>query len=433
MHKAIPDPAVRGLMVAQMMQTMKSSIVVTDTSGFIEYVNQFFIELTGYTSKDVVGHNVSMLSSGKTSPEVFRDLWDTITQGNEWRGEMCNKKKNGEYFWENVIVTVLRTNGVISHYIAIKHDNTEQKNANLLNQKNLMLLERTGRLARVGGWELDVKSGEQVWSDQIYHMLGLPEKPPLGKDLNFFTPESRAIFKDAVRLCIKKGTPYELELEVIDPAGKHYWVQTIGEAHWENGAVVTISGAVQDITDRKIVEKKLRKSERKFRNLSIMDDLTGLNNQRYFQDQLQVEIARANRYLQPLSIIVFDLDRFKSINDTYGHVEGNVVLARFGKLLRESLRDADTSYRYGGEEFVVMLPMTGAKEAAGVAEKIRNKFRVEKFVVGSWKFSATVSAGVAEYVPLEKADDFIKRADGFMYQAKDKGRDRVVFERDPSS
>ncbi len=83
MHKAIPDPAVRDLIVAQMMQTMKSSIVVTDTSGFIEYVNQFFIELTGYTSKDVVGHNVSMLSSGKTSPEVFRDLWETITQGDD--------------------------------------------------------------------------------------------------------------------------------------------------------------------------------------------------------------------------------------------------------------------------------------------------------------------------------------------------------------
>jgi two-component system, cell cycle response regulator len=163
--------------------------------------------------------------------------------------------------------------------------------------------------------------------------------------------------------------------------------------------------------------------------LSIIDDLTQLYNSRYFYSQLEKEIERSNRYEQPLTLMMLDLDQFKEFNDTYGHIEGDHVLSRFGQAIKRCLRESDSAYRYGGEEFTVMLPMTTSKESIVTAKRIQAEFRKESFIpVPGKEVFVTMSIGLSQYRPKEDMKKFVNRVDKIMYQAKQQGRDMICSE-----
>jgi len=190
------------------------------------------------------------------------------------------------------------------------------------------------------------------------------------------------------------------------------------------GAIET----VEDITTLKLVEVALKEKEKRYQELSITDGLTGLHNLRHFYTQVKGEIERSNRYRHPLSLLLLDIDDFKVFNDTYGHLEGDKVLTRLGQVIRRCLRKIDTAYRYGGEEFTVVLPETRGHDATALAERIRREFEQENFTARpGLKIRKTVSLGVAQYIPGEELSAFLKRADENMYLAKRDGKNRVHF------
>ena len=163
------------------------------------------------------------------------------------------------------------------------------------------------------------------------------------------------------------------------------------------------------------------------KNLAITDGLTKLYNSRQFYHQLELEMDRSLRYRHPLSLMLFDIDYFKNYNDTYGHLEGDKVLVRIGQTTKAMLRTMDTAYRYGGEEFTVILPETSGEEAITVGERLRSHIASEKFIHESQIISVTISVGIAQYVYHEYASDFVKRSDQAMYQSKDSGRNKVSY------
>lgn len=164
----------------------------------------------------------------------------------------------------------------------------------------------------------------------------------------------------------------------------------------------------------------------KLQRLAITDGLTTLFNSRHFYSQLELEADRSIRYKHPLSLLLIDIDRFKEFNDSFGHLEGDKVLVRFSQLLKSCLRANDSAYRYGGEEFTVILPETGAEEARTVAQRIRVALEAERFTPSSERpVSKTISIGVTEYCPMEDMTTFIRRADEAMYISKQNGRNRV--------
>ena len=182
----------------------------------------------------------------------------------------------------------------------------------------------------------------------------------------------------------------------------------------------------KELADRKRAEEELRESEQRYLELSIIDDLTQLYNSRHFHAQLEKEIERSNRYEQPLTLLLLDLDKFKDFNDTYGHVEGDQVLLRLGRVIKRCLRDTDTAYRYGGEEFTIMLPMTTSEEGIVTAKRIQTEFGKEAFSpVLDQNIYMTVSIGLAQYKSKEELKSFVKRVDDLMYQAKKNGRNRI--------
>ncbi len=210
-----------------------------------------------------------------------------------------------------------------------------------------------------------------------------------------------------------------------------------GTVRWADSRAVVISwegkpatlNFLTDATERKRTEQALRESENNYRELSIIDGLTQLYNSRYFYHQLKIEIDRVDRYGQPLTLMLLDLDDFKRFNDAYGHIEGDQVLLRLGQVVKRCLRQTDSAYRYGGEEFTIILPMTTSTDGAVTAERIRTEFKKEFFSPApGQEVHVTVSIGLGQYNPQEEMKVFVHRVDQLMYQGKKNGKDRVCCE-----
>ena len=179
------------------------------------------------------------------------------------------------------------------------------------------------------------------------------------------------------------------------------------------------------LKERDLTKERIRMME-KLQRLAVTDGLTKLYNSRSFYSQLETEVDRFNRYKHPLALLLLDLDHFKEYNDNFGHLEGDKVLVRFSQIIKSCLRANDTAYRYGGEEFTVILPETGGEEAGTVAQRIRAALEAERFTpIDGKKVTITISIGVTEYQPQEELSTFIQRADRAMYRSKQKGRNMV--------
>jgi len=179
------------------------------------------------------------------------------------------------------------------------------------------------------------------------------------------------------------------------------------------------------LKERELTKERIRMME-KLQRLAVTDGLTKLYNSRSFYSQLETEVDRFNRYKHPLALLLLDLDHFKDYNDNYGHLEGDKVLVRFSQIIKSCLRTNDSAYRYGGEEFTVILPETAGAEARTVAQRIRAALETERFYPqDSKEVRITISIGVTEYHPKEELSTFIQRADKAMYLSKQNGRNKV--------
>ncbi len=158
------------------------------------------------------------------------------------------------------------------------------------------------------------------------------------------------------------------------------------------------------------------------------DGLTRIHNRRSFDERLVQELKRHQRYRQPLSLLMIDVDHFKQVNDTFGHLAGDEVLRRIGQILQDSLRSTDLAARYGGEEFAVLLPHTPEQDSQKLAERIRKRIEDTNFGLADKGFRVTASIGVAALAAgsLQKEDDLVLKADQALYTAKRNGRNMVV-------
>ena len=163
------------------------------------------------------------------------------------------------------------------------------------------------------------------------------------------------------------------------------------------------------------------------KNLAITDGLTSLFNHRYFQTQLQTEVTRVQRYPHPLSLIMLDIDGFKTFNDTYGHPMGDLVLSRIAGEIKKTVRRVDIPCRYGGEEFSIILPETKLDEAVYVADKIRSSVEALRFETGKGpkKIQMTVSGGVADFKAGMTKEELVSNADVSLYKAKTGGKNQI--------
>jgi diguanylate cyclase (GGDEF)-like protein/PAS domain S-box-containing protein/putative nucleotidyltransferase with HDIG domain len=195
----------------------------------------------------------------------------------------------------------------------------------------------------------------------------------------------------------------------------------------EDGRAVGIRGIAIDVTDRKKVEELLRQANSRLEELATTDELTGLWNRRRFAQMLKTEIDRARRRDAPLALVMFDIDQFKSVNDTYGHSFGDLVLREVAKTLQGGARSTDIVARYAGDEFMFLMPDTTIEAAVSAAERIRHRLDARRLSDGRRAVRVTISAGIGALEPggPEAADGLVRQVDGALYAAKHAGRDCV--------
>ena len=184
---------------------------------------------------------------------------------------------------------------------------------------------------------------------------------------------------------------------------------------------------IEDATDAFVYQQHLSRTLIELEKANRQDGLTKVQNRRYWEEQLKQEIHRAQRYQHSLSLILFDLDKFKDLNDKYGHLGGDFVLVELSSFISSLLRDSDLFGRYGGEEFGIILPDTGLDGAEEVAERICRAVADYPMLFNQQTIRTTLSIGVAEFVPKQHFlhDDLIRCADMALYNAKRSGRNRV--------
>jgi diguanylate cyclase (GGDEF)-like protein len=194
---------------------------------------------------------------------------------------------------------------------------------------------------------------------------------------------------------------------------------TMGPIRDDDNQIIGIFLIVQDVTELASYEQKLIEMNNK-------DGLTGIYNRRFFQKRLNEEVQRNKRYDNKLSLIMFDIDFFKKVNDAHGHQCGDAVLQAVTSMTTSIIRETDCFARYGGEEFCCLLPQTDICGATELAKRLRQSIQGQVITCQKKDIKVTVSLGVSEVSTEDSPETFLKRADVALYQAKDSGRNRVV-------
>jgi diguanylate cyclase (GGDEF)-like protein/PAS domain S-box-containing protein len=269
-----------------------------------------------------------------------------------------------------------------------------------LSQDMLCTMDLQGRCIEVNG----------AWQRNLGYRSAEMRGKPL---LEFTHPDDHAHAIEEVQRIFAGEASESLETRVQAKNGGWHWLRTSSVFEPEEGLVYARS---TDITRQKALGEEREALIAEVQKLARSDALTGLPNRRALDDQLPREMARALRSGTELCLAIIDIDYFKAYNDTHGHLAGDVVLRGCAAAWEEALREEDTILRYGGEEFLVVLPDCGPRDATEIVERLR----------AATPEGQTCSAGLALWRPGESVDELVGRADEALYRAKEAGRDRLV-------
>lgn len=308
-------------------------------------------------------------------------------------------------------------------------DSLERLNRELLKEKEQEARLEFAWTGNLGHWYWNVKTNEVTFNPLKVLALGYTqEEIPEKVDYQFFTdklhPEDYQKAMEAMKDHLYgRSEVYEVEYRIQGKNGEYRWYYDRGKiTQYEDGKPVFLSGIVFDTTEKNRIQGELEQKNRILQEMSSIDGLTQIYNHKTLVEYLGEKIKERGGGKSPLSIIMLDVDYFKKINDSKGHVFGDEVLVKVAQLIKEAIRESDVVGRYGGEEFMVILPATNGENAARLAERIRQT--IENHSIGDG-VALTISGGVKEFEG-ESVAEFIHKADLALYEAKNKGRNQIV-------
>lgn len=288
-------------------------------------------------------------------------------------------------------------------------------------------------------WELDADLRFTFVSPNSKELSGYKASEMIGRNiLDFFSDESRKHITASLDKYFKKrldGTlkkPFLYEVEFIHKDGSTLWYEVSAKPIFKEGQFAGYIGTSRDVSEKKAHENDVKKyiaeleqTNRKLDRLATFDMLTGVYNRRKFEQDIVTAVEKKEKYDSPFSIIMFDIDGFKQINDQCGHKMGDVVLQEMASVVKRVLRESDKLFRWGGDEFVILLQETSLKNAFKAAEKVRKTVEAYDFEIENRNI--TISIGAGEFIKDENIDQFLSIVDNALLKAKTKGKNRVEF------
>jgi diguanylate cyclase (GGDEF)-like protein/PAS domain S-box-containing protein len=321
-----------------------------------------------------------------------------------------------------IYILTLMTAAAIAGWASVnlRHERALRALAESAAAKSELHLKEIEALARIGNWEFDLAADRICWSEETFRIFGLTpgaQEPDFADVLLSIHPEDAPLFDRAIQQAINNRESYRIDMRITCPDGTNKHIHAQGSPVLSDQShVVRLIGTVLDITDRKRAEEILA-------HQAAYDALTGLVNRRYLLDRLESELAVAQRYERPLSLCLCDVDKFKKVNDTYGHASGDEILCAFGELLRDGSRRSDICGRLGGDEFCMLFPQTTAAEAHLCVERIRERLQVMAFGMKRGQpYAVTATFGIAQLRPGMTSAALLEAADKTLYLAKQRGR-----------
>ena len=396
----------------------RDAVYITTREGTLLDVNRSFRELFGYGEEDVANLNIISIYVNPHDRETFRRHIEQ--EGFVKNYEVKMQKSDGEEMVCLITAAVRRaSDGKVMGYQGNIRDITEQRRTEqaIVRAKEewertfdtvpdlMAILDKDRRILRLNramADKLGVHPREAIGL-HCYDWCNASVGPPIDCPFDKMMENGK-----------------ESSNELMDRKSGAIFLETVTPLHDENGSLTGGVYVAREITEQKRLEKWLRR-------LATRDSLSNLYNRGHFLETLESTCETARRYKLSLSLGLCDIDRFKEVNDCYGHQTGDKVLAVFGDIVAKELRRSDFAGRYGGDEFIVAFPHTSGSEAVTVMERIRERLEQSSITHGSTTCTVTCSIGVAEFSPKGmNMDDLIRDADKALYAAKNHGRNRVL-------
>ncbi|MES9993031.1 MAG: EAL domain-containing protein [Candidatus Thiodiazotropha sp.] len=406
--------------LGRVLEQSPASVMITNTNGDIEYVNPRFEKVSGYSADEVVGKNPRILKSGDKTREEYKAMWEALLAGREWRGIFHNKRKDGSIYWESASISPLRDErGQITHFIAVKEDVTTQKRAEDQLRMNATVFDTTSEGIMVTDADNVIKTVNPAFT----RITGYSAEEVIGQSPSI----------------LSSGRHNEEFYEELwdSVLHKRYWSGEVWNRR-KDGSVFPEWLSIAAIPDEDGVAKeyvavfsdisKHKENEEQIRYQANYDALTGLPNRSLLSDRLEQAIGSALREKWKLAILFIDLDQFKMVNDTFGHVMGDELLQLVAERIGDSVRESDTVARFGGDEFVILLQDINEMDAvANLATKVIDKI-TKVFTLYERDIYIGASVGITIFPDdAMSADSLLRNADMAMYQAKERGRNNYQF------
>ncbi|MFB6466056.1 EAL domain-containing protein [Cytobacillus sp. Hz8] len=399
------------------IEHLQEGILILNIHLHILSLNSWAQKVTQYSKEEIVDIELSQLFLDKFQ---YKKMLQELKSQGKWVGEVWKRRKNGEIYpeWMN-IQAVKSSENTISHYCVVFRDMSKQKSA----RNELILAEKALENTSEGVLITDL-SGRIISVNPAFEIVtGYSEAEVFRKNPSILQSGIhdecfyQNMWEDIINFGNWKGEIWNKRKD-----GEIYpeWIN-ISSIKDENGKVTNFVAVFSDITDRKLAEEQLIQ-------LAHMDTLTGVANRHSLNERLQSILNTAHRHKQQLALLFLDLDRFKYINDTFGHNYGDMLLKHVSVRIKSLLKNKDIIARLGGDEFVIVLPnIKHPKEAKKTAQQIIDSL-AHSFLIENQEIYVSTSIGISLY-PYDgmTKEDLVRNADKAMYKAKSMGRNKFEF------
>jgi diguanylate cyclase (GGDEF)-like protein/PAS domain S-box-containing protein len=406
------------------VETGGAGVLIGDMGGRITYANESFCKILGYSFEEIVGRPFADFLHPDDRTVVLQKFVEGLMYPEaHYQLEFRAVCKDGRSIWIYPSMSPIFHKGALTAGMAIVFDITERKKLEEALKKSEERYRTILEEMQDNYFETDLAGNFIFVNDAMCRGMGYTKEELIGMNYQILAAKEdvEVVYRDFNRV-FRTGEPMKgLSYKFIQKNGMvGFGELSVSAIKDETGKVVAFRGVARDVTERKRLERELN-------DIATHDFLTGLPNRMLLQDRLNVALAAAKRNKTKLAVMMLDLDRFKVVNDTYGHSLGDKVLRAAGERLVTLVRMSDTIARVGGDEFLVLLPkITRIEDSVRVARKILDAFR-KPFVINSYKIRITNSVGIAIYPEDgEDSEALLRNSDIAMYWVKEQGRDNYA-------